>query len=352
MKNNYLVLGLMSGTSLDGLDIALCQFNKTDNHWQYQINKASTVSYPTLLHQRIANAHTLPALDFFRLQRDFSTWIALQINNFLDKVQEKPMLIASHGHTIFHLPNERLTLQMGSGAIISAETGLPTVTDFRSTDIALGGEGAPLVPIGDKLLFSQYDACLNLGGIANISYNENDKRIAFDISLCNIPLNYLAQQLHHSYDPNGTFAQNGKLDLSLFKQMNHFPYFNLPHPKSLGREWFEENFLPLLQKSTLTPNDQLRTTCEHIAHQITRTLPPTIHNILVTGGGAKNKFLIKRIQELSSAEIIIPDNIIIDYKEALIFAFLGLLRYQKQQNVLKEVTGASKNSCSGAIYEL
>lgn len=350
LNNHFLTLGMMSGTSLDGLDLVLCRFSLQDETWNYQIVKADTIPYDSEMKNLLASLPELSALDYFYAQRDFSTWVGSQINHFLINEVEKPMLIASHGHTVFHRPEEALTVQMGSGAVIAAHTGITTIADFRTTDVALGGQGAPLVPIGDKLLFANYDACLNLGGISNISFDLDDQRVAFDISLCNIALNYLANHCQLPYDKDGEMAKSGTLNEELLHKMNNFPYFYQPYPKSLGREWFESNFKPILDDSTLPIPDLMRTVTEHIAQQITKVIPKNAQSILVTGGGAKNIFLIDLLKNYTKTKVIIPDEYTISYKEAIIFAFLGLLRIQNKNNVLKEVTGAKKCSCSGAVY--
>lgn len=350
LNNHFLTLGMMSGTSLDGLDLVLCRFSLQDETWNYQIVKADTIPYGSEMKNLLASLPELSALDYFYAQRDFSTWVGSQINHFLINEVEKPMLIASHGHTVFHRPEEALTVQMGSGAIIAAHTGITTIADFRTTDVALGGQGAPLVPIGDKLLFANYDACLNLGGISNISFDLDDQRVAFDISLCNIALNYLANHSQLPYDKDGEMAKSGTLNEELLHKMNNFPYFYQSYPKSLGREWFESNFKPILDDSTLPIPDLMRTVTEHIAQQIAKVIPKKAQSILVTGGGAKNIFLIDLLKNYTKTKVIIPDEYTISYKEAIIFAFLGLLRIQNKNNVLKEVTGAEKSSCSGAVY--
>lgn len=352
LNNQFIALGMMSGTSLDGLDLALCRFQFYNGKWSCQILKADSVAYDSTMKNRLATLPEVSALEYFCRQRDFSEWVANQVNLFLADVDEKPQLIASHGHTVFHNPKESLTVQMGSGAIIAAQTGIPTVADFRTTDVALGGQGAPLVPIGDKLLFSEYDACLNLGGISNISFDVKETRVAFDISLCNIPLNFLAEHLHFPFDKDGEIARSGKLNVQLLQELNNLPYFRLEYPKSLGREWFEDEFKPILENCRLAIPDVMRTVTEHIAQQIANVVPASVSSMLVTGGGARNLFLMERIRALTPANVVIPDSKIVDYKEALVFAFLGVLRMKGDENVLKEVTGAQKCSCSGAVYYL
>jgi anhydro-N-acetylmuramic acid kinase len=271
------------------------------------------------------------------------------VNKFFENTTKKTHYIASHGHTVFHQPEKGLTKQIGSGSILAAKTGINSICDFRTTDVALGGQGAPLVPIGDKLLFSEYDGCLNLGGISNISKQINNISIAYDISLCNIPLNFLAEQSGFKYDNEGALAKKGKVNSELLLALNKPDYFLKSDAKSIGFELFTEYYKPLLECSTITNIDKLRTMCEHIATQIAQNLKG-LNKVLVTGGGAKNSYLLELIKEKTDTQIIIPDEQLIDFKEALIFAFLGYLRVHEYNNCMKSVTGASKNSCGGAIF--
>lgn len=348
---NYCVIGLMSGTSLDGLDIACCDFTKQGNgNYAYRIIHATTIPYPQEWKIRLSTIETKSAFDYVKTDADLGKYFGQQVGGFIEQHGISPHLIASHGHTIFHQPHLGFSAQIGNGNAISAQTGIPVVYDFRSFDVAMGGQGAPLVPIGDQLLFSDYDFCLNLGGISNISYNKNGKRIAYDISLCNIPLNYLAQQMGEEYDKDGQAARSGNIDESLLSRMNHQPYFSEKGPKSLGKEWFTDVFQPMLIQSALPVKDKLRTMVEHIAQKITQDIEPLPKGkILITGGGAFNCFLIERMKELSLHELYIPDKILINYKEALIFAFLGFLRANRQINTLAAVTGAPNDSCSGCL---
>ncbi len=268
---------------------------------------------------------------------------------FAKKHNVAPDFVASHGHTIFHRPEEHYTLQIGDGQELAKACGFTVINDFRTEDVSKGGQGAPLVPIGDKLLFGDYEICLNIGGIANVSYDEDGKRIAFDLCIANQALNYLAQMKGLPYDRDGELARSGEVDITLLKQLNRHPFYGLYPPKSLGREFFEANQKELLQG--LSVPDLLATFVEHIALQIAlgvSHLPKG--KILVTGGGARNKFLMERLQARSSHEVVIPDKMIIDYKEALVFAFLGLLRVEGKTNVLASVTGAESDSCSGRIW--
>ncbi len=351
MNPSYTAIGIMSGTSLDGLDIALCHFTKNNDTWKYNVIDAATCPYPKELEKKLANAIDCSSYEFVCLDHEFACFSANKILDFLCVHKSKPDLIASHGHTIFHQPETGLTVQIGSGAVLAAKTGITTVCDFRTVDVALGGQGAPLVPIGDELLFGQYDACLNLGGFSNISYRKNRQRMAFDVSPCNIGLNYLAEKLGLPFDENGEIALQGSVNENLLGLLNNIEYYNYNGAKSLGKEWFERVFRPHLDDPHITVADKLRTLTEHITIQIANVLcKETIETILITGGGARNTFLIERLRDLGNKQIIIPDTQTIDFKEAIIFAFLGILRLRKEHNCLHSVTGANKDSCGGAVY--
>jgi anhydro-N-acetylmuramic acid kinase len=351
MKSEYYVLGLMSGSSLDGMDLALCHFSKPADRWNYHVISAKTYPYNDALRLRLAKAIELSAYEFVKLDVELGSVIADTIRDFLANQPVKPDFIASHGHTTFHQPAIGLTSQIGSGAVISSLTGITTVCDFRTIDVALGGQGAPLVPIGDELLFGHYDACLNLGGFSNISFRQNGRRVAFDISPCNMALNYLANQLGKDYDKDGETARCGTLNQTLFEQLNNLDFYRLKGAKSLGKEWFDSVFRPCLDQSNLSTADKLCTLTEHIAFQLAQSsCGKKGETMLVTGGGARNLFLIERLRKIGDKEIIIPDDQTIDFKEAIIFAFLGVLRMRGEVNCLSAVTGALNDNCGGAVY--
>lgn len=340
----------MSGTSLDGLDIALCEFEKSDN-WSYTILFAETQNYTDELLQRLKRADQLDALGFMQLDSDLGKHFGEMVNNFIERhlIQKETIdAIASHGQTIFHQPENGFTTQIGSGAQIAAVTGIRTIADFRSLDVALGGQGAPLVPIGDELLFSNYDYCINFGGIANISFKEGGVRKSFDIGFANMASNYLVQRLGRSYDENGDIARSGKFDQDLYNLLNNLEYFNQEPPKSLGKEYFDQVFKFTLTNNPLRIQDQLHTLGRHLAFQVGNWLKKG--SCLVTGGGSYNSFWLDEIKKITAVDLIIPDSKIIDFKEALIFAFLGLLRLQEETNTLSSVTGAKKDSIGGCIY--
>ncbi|UTX50354.1 anhydro-N-acetylmuramic acid kinase [Chryseobacterium sp. MA9] len=343
-----LAIGLMSGTSLDGLDICLAEFEKQDK-WSFQILKAETIPYAEDWENKLRRSIHLSAEDLLELNSEYGFYLGRQVKEFIHKHQlENISLIASHGHTIFHQPKRKFTLQIGDGRAIKLETGLPVIYDFRSQDVLMKGNGAPLVPIGDELLFSEYNACLNLGGFSNISLQSDGKRIAFDIAPVNIVLNHLAQHINKSFDENGELAQKGKINEALLNDLNALDFYQNSHPKSLGIEWCHEHIFPALKNIEIL--DALATFTEHTAQQIANVINKNnIKDILITGGGAYNLFLIEKIRSKTQAEVIIPKKEIIDYKEALIFAFMGVLKINNEVNVLSSATGSSSDHCSGVI---
>ena len=350
-KTAYKVTGLMSGTSLDGVDIAFCTFNLKNGEWIYTIEKTETIPYPADWKSRLSDLENRSALEFVKTDAEYGHYLGKIVKAFHMNHNLKPDFIASHGHTIFHQPGSKFTSQIGKGSAIAAETGVPVVCDFRSTDVALGGQGAPLVPLGDQLLFNTYTYCLNLGGFANISYGKSGKRIAFDICPANIVLNYLASFLDKDYDENGESARKGILHQPLLEELNKLEFYHRPPPKSLGKEWVLSEVHPVLQLFSIPVEDKLRTFVEHIAEQVSRSVEPgETATLLMTGGGAFNDFLAERIREKTRVAVIIPDPLTLNFKEALIFSFLGVLCWRGEVNCLKSVTGASHNNIGGAIY--
>lgn len=345
----FQAIGLMSGTSLDGLDICFAKFEKQNSGWKFQILQAETISYDKDLENQLRNSIHLSAEKLLELHSEYGFYLGKAVKNFIEKYKvENIDVISSHGHTVFHQPQKKFTLQIGDGRTIKITTGLPVVYDFRSQDVLMGGNGAPLVPIGDELLFSEYDACLNLGGFSNISLQFNDKRIAFDIAPVNIVLNKLAQKFNQNFDKDGGLAREGKINAELFNKLNSLLFYSQSHPKSLGIEWCNENIFPLF--TNLDSNDILATFTEHAAEQISRVLNQyQLKKILFTGGGTYNSYLIEKIKEKTQSEIIIPAKEIIDFKEALIFAFMGVLRINNEINILSSATGSSHDHSSGII---
>ena len=316
------VIGVMSGTSLDGLDIALCEFWKSGESWAFNINKAETIHYSDEMADKLRNSHLLSGLELARLDIDYGTFIGKSVKLFIKRNNLKVDFISSHGHTVFHKPSERLTLQIGSGAFVTAETGISSVSNFRLLDVALKGQGAPLVPTGDMMLFPQYDYCLNLGGFANVSYLHYKKRIAFDICPVNFVINHYSRQMGFEFDKGGAIASKGFVNKPLLEKLNKLDYYQQAPPKSLGREWVEEFVLPLIEASKLSNEDKLRTFYEHIVRQLSLCFTGSDKKVFITGGGAHNKFLIDLLKKKVSHRIIIPEPCIVDYKEALIFALL------------------------------
>jgi anhydro-N-acetylmuramic acid kinase len=354
-QNIYHAIGLMSGTSLDGLDIAYCKFERVSTRWKYQVLEAEAHEYDDDLALRLRDAILLPKESLLKLDIEYGRWLGKAVLDFISANNLNVDIIASHGHTVFHQPDQGITLQVGSGQEIANITGLTVISDFRSQDVALGGQGAPLVPIGDELLFGSYSACLNLGGIANISFSKGGKRIAYDIGMANMPLNYLANQLDLGYDKGGDLARSGKVDAHLLSSLNALDYFEKKPPKSLGIEWFLAEMKPLLDGATISTKDKLATVVEQEAQQIGFSLAELADNkasVLVTGGGALNKFLIQRIEANLPDELIIhiPKKELVDFKEAIVFAFLGVLRSLNEVNCLSSVTGAKQDTSSGKMW--
>jgi anhydro-N-acetylmuramic acid kinase len=358
----YRVIGLMSGSSLDGLDIAFASFQETSGKWQYELKASACLPYGKHWKETLSNAHNMSAVDYQLCHASYGRFIGEQVNHFIEAngLDYQVQLIASHGHTVFHMPQHHMTTQLGEGAQIAALTGINVVSDLRSMDVALGGQGAPIVPIGEKLLLSEYDMFLNIGGIANISYNSPDKYIAFDVCPANRVLNLLSKQLDHEYDEDGKLASEGKILDDLLNTLNHLEYYSQPYPKSLANNFGTETIFPILHRSGHT-KDLLRTYVEHIAIQVSNSLGTLIEEnqssvpkrILVTGGGAHNQFLISRLKELAKVhgvEIVVPDNELIDFKEAIIMGLIGLLRWREENNVFSSVTGAIRNSIGGAVW--
>ncbi|MGC8866307.1 MAG: anhydro-N-acetylmuramic acid kinase [Bacteroidales bacterium] len=355
-KDEYKVLGLMSGTSLDGLDMAYCRFTRgSEGEWKYEILVAETLPWEESWQRSIHDAYYLQGPKLMEFHFRLGHEMGRRASAFIHKYRIRPDFIASHGQTIYHNPAAGYTFQAGSGAALAAQTGLPVVSDFRSVDVALGGQGAPLVPIGDKLLFSEYGACLNLGGFANISHDDaKGHRIAYDLCPANMALNHLAGMVGLPFDKEGHLASRGNVIQDLLHRLQNLNYFHETPPKSLGREWFERVFLPELHRHEISPQDGLRTVSELIAWTLEKAvtfIPNPRQGLLITGGGAHNQFLIKTFKEKLNIPLTIPDSRLVDFKEALIFAFLGVLFVEGEVNCLKEVTGARRNSIGGCLYQ-
>ncbi|HEY6081865.1 MAG TPA: anhydro-N-acetylmuramic acid kinase [Chitinophagaceae bacterium] len=364
----YKVLGLMSGSSLDGLDLAFVQLEETGGKWAYEILVADCYPYEKEWREKLQAAATLSAKDYLLLHTEYGHYTGEKINAFINKnhLHYQVAFIASHGHTTFHLPEQQMTAQVGDGAAIAAVTGLPVISDLRALDVALGGQGAPIVPIGEKYLFPEYDLLLNIGGIANLSFNDQGNYIAFDVCPANRVLNELAKILGKEYDVDGLLASSGMIQEDMLQQLNSLDYYSRPYPKSLANEFGTETVLPLINAHPVSIQSKLRTYAEHVALQVDSAIkkllsaasgasvPATAgHRLLVTGGGAFNRFLIKRIREtlaVPGIETVIPEDNVVQYKEALIMAFIGTLRWRLENTTLASATGATRDSIGGALW--
>jgi anhydro-N-acetylmuramic acid kinase len=352
MQNQtYNVIGVMSGTSLDGIDLAHIHFRIADSKWSFEILETETISYDNAWLNKLKVAVDFSEAELKKLNEEYTILLANTIKAFIEKHHlENLDAVCSHGHTILHQPQNGFTLQIGNLPEISKILNQTVVCDFRVQDVALGGQGAPLVPIGDRILFSDYDYCLNLGGFSNISFEQNGNRIAFDISPVNTVLNFYANQLGLDYDDKGNISRHGDLYSDLMDELDGLDYYFEPFPKSLGFEFVKETVLPLIDSFEIPIEDKMFTFTDHIAFQIAVAIPVKEGTILVTGGGAYNDFLIERLRHwLPGMEIVIPNAKILEFKEALIFALLGVLKLRNEINVLASVTGAKKDHSSGVI---
>jgi len=347
---SYLSIGCMSGSSLEGLDLVACRFT-FDHSWNYEVLKAVSIPYSHKWVNKLLTASELNALDFALLNNEYGKFIGKQVADFCADLSEKPDLVSSHGHSIFHQPHLKLTVQIGNGAYIAAASGLPTACDFRTLDVAMKGQGAPLGSIGDELLFGEFELCLNLGSIANVSFRKDGERKAFDICPANMGFNHFIKELGYEYDLNGNLGRSGKVQEELLALLNELDFYQQKGSKSLSREWFEKEFLPLIYSFQLPPEDILRTLYEHVSDQLTLATDQfSKGQILITGGGAHNVFLIELFSEKTKHKTIVPSAQVIDYKEAIIYAFLGVLRLRNEVNCLKSVTGTHHDHSGGIIY--
>jgi anhydro-N-acetylmuramic acid kinase len=357
----YRAIGLMSGSSLDGLDIVFAELNENAGKWNFEILASGCYSYSDEWQQKLKNAVELHARDYQLLHAAYGHYLGEQVNLFIEEhsLHYKVGMVASHGHTTFHMPAQKMTGQLGDGAAIAAVTGLPVISDLRALDVAFGGQGAPIVPIGEKLLFPQYLMFLNLGGIANISFNLGENYIAYDVCPANRVLNLIALQTGKDFDTGGEIAAGGKVDAELFRSLNELDYYQLPFPKSLANDFGTDEVYPIITSSGLSQQDAMRTYVEHIVFQIKNAVlqRPVSEvqgqKIMVTGGGAFNSYLIERLQqELSdlAVEVVVPEPGIVTNKEALIMALIGVLRWRNEYNVISTVTGARRSSIGGALW--
>jgi anhydro-N-acetylmuramic acid kinase len=354
MKDSYRVTALMSGSSMDGVDLACCDLEWKGQQWAYNILDAETFPYPSELLSKLEKACSWSLEKIHELDLELGAHYAVLIKEFHKRKKLKPDFIASHGHTILHDPQKRITFQAGNGRIMAEGTGIMVINDFRSEDVAQGGQGAPLVPLGDRMLFNQFEGCLNLGGFANISCENNEGQpIAYDLCPANMALNWVAALEGLSFDRDGALARHGVVQKELLEKLNKLDYYALPAPKSLGREWFLQQFMPPLHQSNLKTTDLMATVLEHIVFQISMGInKASIHSLLITGGGALNQTLIERLKAYTNTSLVIPEEQLIDYKEALIFALLGVLRIRGEINCLASVTGGTQDISAGRIHKI
>ncbi|WP_047245829.1 anhydro-N-acetylmuramic acid kinase [Maribacter thermophilus] len=352
----YKIVGMMSGTSLDGLDLAYCHIWKNKGKWTFEIKCTDSVSYDQKMEKELKDAIHLPAEKLLQLHNSYGTWLGEKANSFITDNDLEVDFIASHGHTSHHRPELGLTFQLGSGQHLANASQKKVICDFRTNDLALGGQGAPLVPIGDQLIFGEYDFCLNLGGISNISFEVKDRRIAYDIGLANMILNYITRKIDLDYDQDGNMARSGVINKNMLKELNDLKYYLLPYPKSIGYEWFLEEVVPIVENTDDTIENLLHTSihhiCEKIAQQVSLNSNKQKQQLFITGGGALNSFLIETLKQKldPKIEVVVPNKQLIEFKEALVFALMGALREEREINVLKTVTGAKRDSSSGVIF--
>ena len=349
MTNSINIIGLMSGTSVDGLDICYVSFDNHDPS-KYEIIDCETIDYDDNLKTKLKNVIEMDNDQIKQIDKEFGEFIGLNVLKFIKKnTLYKADLISSHGHTVFHEPKFNKTLQIGNGEIINKVTKIKTVNNFREQDIQLGGQGAPLVPIGDKLLFDDYKYCLNLGGFTNISVKDSRTIYAYDICPLNTVLNHYANKLGYDCDLDGKLSEKGVINIDLLNELNDLEYYKKSYPKSLGLEFVIENIFPITEKYKIKEVDILATYIEHASFQIKRNIDNG-SKVLLTGGGTFNDNLIKTLNHDSKINFIVPDKTIINYKESLIFALLGYLKINGKVNCLRSVTGASNDHSSGDIY--
>lgn len=343
-------VGVMSGTSLDGVDVVLAKFTHQEQ-WSFQILESKVIPYPEHLLQKLQVATELSAWEYTLLEEQLSAFWAEAVQQLAS--WQEAELIAVHGQSVFHRPDLKITRQIFNPYILLEACKKPVVFDFRTRDLAMGGQGAPLVPVGDHLLFHQYVACVNLGGFGNLSYPQDVHSSGFDFGVCNNLLNHLAQEINLEYDKDGAIAASATADHEVIKALHQIPFFQKEPPKSVGYEWYEQSFFPIWDELTqhLSVEDRLATACGHIAFELSRWLSRLEGDVLITGGGALNLFLMEQIRALSGNEINIAkaEKELVEQKEALVFAFLGVLRMRNETNVYQRVTGAYKDHSAGLI---
>lgn len=350
-KDNYNVVGVMSGTSLDGVDLIYVTLSFS-NKWNYIIHSTETIPYSEYWFSMLSKSVYFSKEELEKLNEDYTKELARIITHFIDKNKISNIdAICSHGHTVLHQPQNKITLQIGNLEKIAKLLNKTVVCDFRVQDVQQGGQGAPLVPIGDRLLFPEYNYCLNLGGFSNVSFEMNNKRIAYDISPVNTVLNFYANKINLPYDNRGSIAKSGNINESLLEDLNSIDFYKKSYPKSLGIEFVHETIFPIIMRYDIAIKDILKTFTEHIAIQINHQITQKKASLLITGGGAYNDYLIDRMRfHLPNINIVIPNKTILEFKEALVFALLGVLKLRNENNTLSSVTGANTDHCSGNIF--
>jgi anhydro-N-acetylmuramic acid kinase len=350
------VVGIMSGTSMDGVDLCLADINENNGSWNYSILARETVPFEEKWRVRLSQLRYQNSEVFVKTDVFFGRYLGELVNNFLQTNNSRADLVASHGHTVFHDPAGWITRQAGDGATLNATCNIPVVSNFRRADVALGGQGAPLVGIGDDIFFGDYDACLNLGGFCNISAIQDGKRVAFDVAPCNIILNRLARDRGQKYDTNGQIAESGEVIYPLLNDLNEIPFYGQTYPKSLGREWINKEFWYIVRDFDTEPlENRMKTLVMHIAQQVAKAIDSLFgengagKKILVTGGGAHNLCLVDYLKSETDADIVIPDTDIVDFKEALVFGLLGAMRVRNMTNTQNSATGASASVVAGSL---
>ena len=355
----YNVIGLMSGSSLDGLDIAYVRLEEVRGKWDFEILHAECIAYSEEWVEALRNAAALPGIDYLKLDTRFGRLLGTGVNAFIARhgLEHKVHFIASHGHTVFHEPDNFTTAQLGNGAVIAALTGLPVINDLRAVDVALGGQGAPIVPVGDKLLFGDYDYLLNIGGISNISVKNGDGYVAFDVCPANQVLNRLAAREGLDMDEDGMLAAKGRVLPQLLALLAQDIFYTTAPPRSLSNSHAIAMATAVLEAGNADTTDLLATATTHIANEVERAIRLYGGGIkgkmLISGGGAMNKTLVKLISERVAClgiEAVVPDVNTVMYKEALVMALLGVLRWREEANVLCSVSGASRDSVGGALW--
>ena len=347
---DYYVIGLMSGTSIDGVDLVYVNFffNK---YWSFKILKFKTYDYDKDWQNILKNLIDKDQNSIKLIDKNYTKLLSKYILRFIEEFSIKKIdFVSSHGHTALHDPSNSITYQIGNLKELTNYTGLKVICDFRVEDIKLGGQGAPLVPVGEKYIFPEYDTLINIGGFANITIKSNNNLIAYDICPVNIVFNHLSNLINLKYDDKGKISSSGKINLELFNHLQSIDYYKQVSPKSLGVEWVKEVIFPIINNFLEIPvEDLLNTFSKHFAFQIANNIKSS-NKTLITGGGAYNDYLIQNIIDLTESEIIIPSSEIIEYKEALIFGFLGVLKDLNINNCYSSVTGAIKDHCSGNIF--